>query len=221
MRPALLTEFSLLKHSQTFRIWDWAPHDIFPKSRLVMVAESSGRRSMRSSAPLSQPFRLCDRVKWKRGSVSAQLIYYSMTKGWSESCGQRGCSKSETLIGALSWPQNSDPSDPKWKLCASVLYFDFNFWSMHFVWDYITSLSLATTPTLCYILIFCALRDLSSHNKIILTQINTSIYWLFFLCRNKPDLDPSPPRLHPSPLSINLSKTLKIHVMTHRFSLIK
>lgn len=113
MRPALLTEFSLLKHSQTFRIWDGAPHDIFPKSRLVMVAESSGRRSMRSSAPLSQPFRLCDRMKWKRGSVSAQLIYYSMTKGWSESCGQRGCSKSETLIGALSWPQNSDPSDPK------------------------------------------------------------------------------------------------------------
>lgn len=98
MRPALQTEFSVLKHSQTFRIWDWAPRDIFPKSRLVMVAESSGRRSMRNSAPLSQPFRPCDRMKWKRGSISAQLIYYFMTEEWSESCGHRRCSATESLI---------------------------------------------------------------------------------------------------------------------------
>lgn len=98
MRPALQTEFSVLKHSQTFWIWDWALHDIFPKSRLVMVAESSGRRSMRNSAPLSQPFRLCDRMKWMRGNISAQLIYYFMTKDWSESCGHWRCSETESLI---------------------------------------------------------------------------------------------------------------------------
>lgn len=56
MRPASLTEFSLLKHSQTFRIWDWAPHDIFCKSRIVMVAESSGRRSMHALLPFHSLF---------------------------------------------------------------------------------------------------------------------------------------------------------------------
>lgn len=98
MRPALQTEFSVLKHSQTFRIWDWALRNIFPKSRLVMVAESSGRRSMRNSAPLSQPFQPCDRMKWKCGSISAQLIYYFMTEDWSKSCGHQCCSETGSLI---------------------------------------------------------------------------------------------------------------------------
>lgn len=98
MRPALQTEFSVLKHSQTFRIWDWALRNIFPKSRLVMVAESSGMRSMRNFAPLSRAFQPCDRIKWKCGSISAQLIYYFMTEDWFESCGHRWCSETESLI---------------------------------------------------------------------------------------------------------------------------
>lgn len=78
MRPALQTEFSVLKHSQTFWIWDWALHDIFPKSRLVMVAESSGRRSVRNSAP---PFTAFSAVwqnemkAWKHFSTTDLLLY--------------------------------------------------------------------------------------------------------------------------------------------------
>lgn len=167
MSPASLTEFSVLKHFQTFRIWDWAPRDIFPKSRLVMVAESSGRRSMRSSALLSQPFRPCDRMKWKRGSISAQLIYYFMTKGRSESCGQSDCSID--LCTELTSEQRSEWSWKKtktiWmgKLVDQIYYLPVmvhSYWSNvafcswnSFTWqllNYIWSLSLATTPTLCY-----------------------------------------------------------------------
>lgn len=106
-RPALQTEFSVLKHSQTFRIWDWALHDIFPKSRLVMVAESSGRRSMRNSAPLSQTFAAV-LTEWNE-SVEAFQHNWFITL-WQRT-GLRAVVTGSDLT--VCGPYNRDHSDPE------------------------------------------------------------------------------------------------------------